>query len=37
MENEVAEFDCLAADTDALVLDYIRHELEAHYAMEEGG
>ncbi|MEQ1775555.1 MAG: tRNA (adenosine(37)-N6)-dimethylallyltransferase MiaA, partial [Burkholderiales bacterium] len=37
MENEVAEFDCLAEDTDALVLDYIRHELEAHYAMEEGG
>ena len=27
----VAEFDCLAPDTDARVLDYIRQELEAHY------
>jgi len=35
-EGNVAEFDCLASDTDALVLDYIRHELEAHYAMEGG-
>ena len=34
MENEVAEFDCLAPDANTLVLDYIRHELEAHYAME---
>ncbi len=29
--GSVAEFDCLAADTEARVLDYIRHELEAHY------
>ena len=36
-EGNVAEFDCLAPDTDALVLDYIRHELEAHYAIEEAG
>ena len=34
MDDEIAEFDCLAPDTDALVLDYIRQELEAHYAME---
>lgn len=34
MEDDVAKFDCVAADTDALVLDYIRHELEAHYATE---
>jgi tRNA dimethylallyltransferase len=34
MEDDVATFDCVAADTDALVLDYIRHELEAHYAVE---
>jgi tRNA dimethylallyltransferase len=34
MENEVAEFDCLAPDASTLVLDYIRRELEAHYAME---
>ncbi len=33
-EGNVAEFDCLAPDVDALILDYIRHELEAHYAME---
>ncbi len=34
-QGEVAEFDCLAPDTDARVLDYIRRELEAHYAMME--
>jgi tRNA dimethylallyltransferase len=34
MEN-VAEFDCLAPDTDARVLDYIRQELEAHYLGQE--
>jgi hypothetical protein len=27
----VAEFDCLATDTEARVLDYIRQELEALY------
>jgi tRNA dimethylallyltransferase len=36
-EGEIAEFDCLAANMDAMVLDYIRQELEAHYAMEEAG
>ena len=30
MEN-IAEFDCLAPDGDARILDYIRQELEAHY------
>ena len=34
MGNEVTEFDCLAPDLTTLTLDYIRHELEAHYAME---
>ena len=29
--GSVAEFDCLAPDTDARVLEYIRQELEAHY------
>ena len=32
MENDsIAQFDCLAPDADARILDYIRHELEAHY------
>jgi tRNA dimethylallyltransferase len=31
-ETEVAEFDCLAPNMNAMVLDYIRQELEAHYA-----
>ncbi len=34
MEN-VAQFDCLAPDMNARVLDYIRHELEAHYLSVE--
>jgi tRNA dimethylallyltransferase len=33
--GSVAEFDCLAADTETLVLDYIRHELEAQYLETE--
>lgn len=36
-EGEIAEFDCLAPNMDAMVLDYIRQELEAHYAMDEAG
>ena len=36
-EGEIAEFDCLAANMDAMVLDYIRQELEAHYATDEVG
>ncbi len=32
--GEVAEFDCLDPDINARVLDYIRQELEAHYATE---
>lgn len=31
-QDEITEFDCLAPDVDAMVLDYIRGELEAHYA-----
>jgi tRNA dimethylallyltransferase len=32
--GDVAEFDCLDPEMDARVLDYIRQELEAHYATE---
>ena len=32
--GEVAEFDCLDPDINARVFDYIRQELEAHYATE---
>ncbi len=36
MENDsIAQFDCLAPDADARILDYIRHELEAHYLRQE--
>jgi tRNA dimethylallyltransferase len=31
-ESEIAEFDCLAPNADDLILNYIRQELEAHYA-----
>ena len=33
-EGNIADFDCLAPDMDTRVLDYIRQELEAHYATE---
>jgi tRNA dimethylallyltransferase len=34
--ENTAEFDCLDPDTDARVLDYIRHELEALYLGADG-
>jgi tRNA dimethylallyltransferase len=33
-EDNIAEFDCLAPDMDEMILNYIRQELEAHYAAE---
>jgi len=33
--DDVAQFDCLDPDMNALVLDYIRQELEAHYLSVE--
>ncbi len=38
MENDsIAQFDCLAPDADARILDYIRQQLEAHYLALETG
>lgn len=36
-DGSIAEFDCLDPNMDARVLDYIRQELEAHYATEVSG
>jgi tRNA dimethylallyltransferase len=36
-QGDVTEFDCLAENMDVTILDYIRQELEAHYAMDEAG
>lgn len=35
--GSVTEFDCLAPNMDARILDYIRQTLEAHYLSLEGG
>ena len=32
MESDVAEFDCLAPDLNASVMEYLRRELEAQIA-----
>jgi tRNA dimethylallyltransferase len=32
--EDLTEFDCIAPDLSGMVLQYIRHELEAHFASE---